>query len=115
MATAAMFAAEARFTATVLVDKSAACDKGDVVMPLDRVSTHSDPAGRVAVAAVKVTAALAVPELEPATVKVVSPHPGDLESPPGEAVMKVGRVSTMESATSNGAFEVHLYEIADAV
>ena len=43
------------------------------------------------------------------------PQPGDLVSPPGDAVAKVGSTKVMVSATSSGALEIQVYEIGEAI
>ena len=52
-------------------------------MPVATVTVHSDPVPSVAVPAVSVSVAVAVPDLEAAAVNVVLPHPFDVLSPPG--------------------------------
>jgi hypothetical protein len=82
------------------------------VTPVDTVTVHSDSAARIAVAAVNVMVAVAVYVLEPAAVKVVDPHPAVVVMPDGVLTKRnVGSSSATVSDTSNGVFNLNVYEI----
>ena len=76
-----------------------------MVTPVATVTVHSDAADSVAVAAVSVSVAPAAPELDPAAVNVVLPHPGDVLISDGDAtIVNVGSTRAMVSAASKGPF-----------
>ena len=67
--------------------------------PVATVTVHSDPAANMAVVAVSVRVAVVVPEVVPAALNPVDPHPLDVLSPDGDAAMvKVGNTSSILSA-----------------
>ena len=112
MASAATLATAASVTATVRVARFAACTALLDVTPVATFTEHCSYAFSVAVAAVKVTAALAVPPFASATVNVVVPHPLTAR-PPTVLRPNVGSVSAMESLTFSGTFNANVYEIDD--
>jgi hypothetical protein len=117
IATAAMSDAAASVTATVRVLRSAACAFALVVTPVATVTVHSDPATRVAVAAVRVSVAAVRPELATAPVNVVVPQPAEVVIPAGDAIVKVGSTNAMLSEAARGAFSSNRYDtgVADHV
>jgi len=114
--TAAMFAADASVTATVRLLRSAFCDNRLVVTPVATVTVHSDPAASVAVFAVRVRVASAVPEFVAAAVNAVLPHPADMVGTDGDVSVNVGSTRAMVSVVcSSGALSSNVYEIDVAV
>ena len=84
--------------------------------PVATVTVHSDPAANMAVVAVSVRVAVVVPEVVPAALNPVDPHPLDVLSPDGDAMVKVGNTSSILSAVpvcAIGAFNSNVYEIDD--
>ena len=104
--------------ATVRVFRFAVWAFALVVMPVATVTVHSDPAASVAVFAVKVTVAVAVPELLAATVKPVLPHPAEVVGVASVPMVKVGSTRAIESAglllCTSGAFSSNVYDTDDA-
>ena len=81
------------------------------------VTVHSDPAASTAVVAVNVRVASVVPELVAVAVNAVDPHPLDVLTPAGDAMVNVGRTRSILSAVlvwSSGAFSSNVYEIGDS-
>jgi len=109
---AAILAADANVTATVRVFRFAGCASALVVIPVVIVTVHSVLAGRIAVAAVNVRVAAARPLFIPAIENVVVAHPVDMVTPDGVlAIKNVGSTSAIVSDTSNGVFNLNVYEI----
>ena len=75
IAVAAMSATDAKVTAAVLVFRFEAWAAAGVVMPVATVTAHCLYTSRVALAAVSVKVAVAVPILLPVAVNVVLSHP----------------------------------------
>ena len=114
---AATFVAFCNVTATVRVFKSADCATAPVVMPVATVTVHSDPAANTAVVAVNVSVASATPGLAAVAVNPVDPHPLDVLTPAGDAIVNVGSTKSILSAVlvwSSGAFSSNVYEIGDS-
>jgi hypothetical protein len=113
IATAATLSAVANVTATVRVARFAACAAALVFTPVAIDTMHSTSVAKVAVAAVSVTFAVAVPEFAATTVNVVVPHPL-FTGVAKEVNLKVGRTNATLSLTFSGAFNLNLYVIDDA-
>ena len=106
-----MLVAEANVTATVRAAILTDCALALVVTPVATVTVHSDAADSVAVAAVSVSVAPAAPELDPAAVNVVLPHPDDVLISEGDAtIVNVGSTRAMVSAASKGPFNSNRYD-----
>jgi hypothetical protein len=112
IAVAATLSAVANVTATVRVARFAACAAALVVTPVAIVTAHSTSVARVAVAAVSVTFAVAVPEFAAATVNVVVPHPL-VTGVANEISVKSGNTNATLSLAFSGAFNLNLYVIDD--
>ena len=82
-----------------------ACWPVDVVMPLARVTVQSVPAGRVAVAEFRLTAAVFFPLSAIAAVNEVEPHPLG-EIPEMVDNVNLGSTMLMVSPSSSGAFSL---------
>jgi hypothetical protein len=110
---AAMFAADANVTAAVLVLRLVAWAFTLAVIPVATVTVHSVLAGRVAVPTVSVNVAAANPVFDPAAANVVEPQLCEVVMPDGVLTIKnVGKTSaTLSVVTSNGAFNLNVYEI----
>ena len=79
------------------------------------VTVHSDPAASTAVVAVNVRVASVVPELVAVAVNAVDPHPLDVLTPAGDAMVNVGSTRSILSAVlvwSSGAFSSNVYDTA---
>ena len=113
IATAATLSAVANVTATVRVARSAACAAAPVFTPVAIDTMHSTSVARVAVAAVSVTFAVAVPEFAAAAVNVVVPHPL-VTGVANEDSTNVGSTNATVSLAFSGAFNLNLYVIDDA-
>jgi hypothetical protein len=110
IATAATLSAVANVTATVRVARFAACAAALVFTPVAIVTMHSTSVASVAVAAVSVTFAVAVPEFAAAAVNVVVPHPL-VTGVANEDSTNVGSTNATVSLAFSGAFNLNLYEI----
>jgi hypothetical protein len=109
----AMSTADASVTPTCLAVSPAACAFGLIVTPVPTVTVHTDPAASVAVAAVRVSVDVAVPELAFPAVNVVEPQPADT---PGDARLprvKVGSTSAIASDAFSGTFSANLNAVRD--
>ena len=103
---------EGRVAAAVRVASSAACATLLLVTPLLTVTVHSWYAGRVAVAAARVSVAVAVPELlTPESVNVVAPHPLAVMLLKA-ATPNVGKTRVIASVWIIGVFRANVNEIA---
>ena len=86
-----------------------------MVTPVATVTVHSDPAANTAVVAVNVSVASATPGLAAVAVNPVDPHPLDVLTPAGDAMVNVGSTKSILSAVlvwSSGAFSSNVYDTA---
>ena len=112
MAVAPILPAFASVTSTVLPAKCATCGVLLVVTPDPNMTMHRIFLCSVAVAAVNVNVAVAVPELVMPAVKSVVPQPSVIIFPMVVNVNKGSR-SAIVSEASRGAFSSNVYEIAE--
>jgi hypothetical protein len=113
MLCAAMSSCPANVNATVRVFRLATCAVGLVVIPVAIVTVQCVSAGRVAVAAVSVRVAVAVPELDLVAANVVEPHPL-VEGVANVASTKLGNTRAIASPDSKTTFSENKYETDEA-
>ena len=92
---------------TVRVERFGACALVGVMIPVGTVILHSTSAVKGASFAVSVNAADARPELDPAEMKVVVPHPTVEGIPGGFAIVKAGNTIVITSSTLICVFAVN--------
>jgi hypothetical protein len=110
-------AALAKFTATVRIARLA-LTSGEtlVVTPALMARLHRTFASMVAVAAVNVILAVAIPVFAPAALKVVVPHPLDTRTVGDPVRVNIGNTNTTESVPdARGVFNVNVNEMDDGV